>query len=450
MPDVFTKEKRSEIMRNIKGKDTNLEQDTAKMLRGAKLHYRSHPKMYGSPDFLVEGKLALFCDGSFWHGRDWKKLKARLEAGNNPRYWVKHIESNRKRDGKVNRAFRKDGQPFLRLWDTDAKKRPGWCIERIKTMLDDVPSGELGRSESGASDFVVIVGKKDEERFRRFAVGEDRVGMKSMEVLRGADRVWALPSRRTQDATWSSIHKNDHVFFARHGMPFSHVGTVSETLTDRSLATRLWGDTPRVRQLDRLVLFSSVLDVSKPFRDTCKLAGISPGSFTAIYGAQKRIHDPTKQNQQSLAEEPAGVVVLRGDVDDAVTLDADATGPPSRATEAVTRFLRDTKKVQKIKSKYRGKCQICGYVLRQSGSRTYSEVHHLRPLKDGGDDDFGNMLNLCAKHHVELDYLVIGISKDCKTVVGRDDNVVGTVTFSVGHKLARKNVMFHLKRMGMK
>ena len=94
MTDVFSKEKRSEVMRSIRSKDTGLEKDTAKMLRRAKIHYRSHPKMYGSPDFLVEGRLALFCDGSFWHGRDWKELKGRLEAGDNPGYWVKHIESN--------------------------------------------------------------------------------------------------------------------------------------------------------------------------------------------------------------------------------------------------------------------------------------------------------------------------------------------------------------------
>ena len=136
MTDVFTKEKRSEVMRSIKGKGTGLEKDAAKMLRRAKIHYRSHPKAYGSPDFLVEGRLMLFCDGSFWHGRDWKILKARLEAGDNPDYWVKHIESNRRRDRKVNRVLRERGQPFLRLWDTDVKKRPEWCVGRIRQVLE--------------------------------------------------------------------------------------------------------------------------------------------------------------------------------------------------------------------------------------------------------------------------------------------------------------------------
>ena len=136
MADVFTKEKRSEVMRAIRGKGTRLELETAKMLRRAKIKYRSHPKMYGSPDFIVEGRLLLFCDGSFWHGRDWKALKARLETGNDPGYWVRHIENNRKRDRKVNRALRGQGRLVLRLWDTDVKKRPEWCVGKIRVALD--------------------------------------------------------------------------------------------------------------------------------------------------------------------------------------------------------------------------------------------------------------------------------------------------------------------------
>ena len=141
MVDVFSKEKRSEVMRSIKNKGTNLELDMAKMLRRAKIKYRSHPKIYGSPDFLVEGRLVLFCDGSFWHGRHWDELKKRLQAGNNPGYWVSHIENNRKRDRKVNRTLRAQGRPVLRLWDTDVRGRPEWCVYRIlRTLHQDLPT----------------------------------------------------------------------------------------------------------------------------------------------------------------------------------------------------------------------------------------------------------------------------------------------------------------------
>ena len=324
---------------------------------------------------------------------------------------------------------------------------------RIQTgvwRLEHLSGGDVKYPESGANDFVVIVGKKDEERFRRFAIGEDKIRIENTEALREADRVWALLRKRTPDAIWSRIRSGDHVFFARYGMPFSHVGTVSGTLTDRSLATRLWGDSLLVRQLDKLVLFSSVQEISKQFRKTCKLADINPGSFTAIYVVKKRIYDLVIPDRRPTTKERAGVAMLEDSTDGIVTLGVGATGPPSKATEAVTRFLRDTEKVRQLKSKYLGKCQICEYVLRRPDGCTYSEVHHMCPLKDSGDDDFGNMLNLCAKHHVEFDYLVIGISEDCRTIIDRDRNKVGTITFSAGHKLARKNVLFHLRRMGIK
>ena len=145
--DMFSKEKRSEVMRSIKGKGTKPELDTAKMLRRAKIKYRSHPKMYGSPDFIVESRLLLFCDGSFWHGRDWKKLKARLAAGNDPNYWVRHIDSNRKRDRKVNRTLREQGHPVLRLWDIDVRKRPERCVGKIRNALrtNDAPPTDSGK-----------------------------------------------------------------------------------------------------------------------------------------------------------------------------------------------------------------------------------------------------------------------------------------------------------------
>ena len=330
------------------------------------------------------------------------------------------------------------------LRDWNSRMQTGvWRLERL-------PSGDMESSGSGASDFVVIVGKKDEERFRIFAIGEDRARIKNIETLRGAERVWALLSKRTPDATWSRVRRGDQVFFARYGMPFSHLGTVAGTLADRSLAIRLWGDAPKVRQLDRLVLFSSVQEISKQFSETCRLAGVRPNPYTAIYVAKNRISTPVESDRHLLDSKLAGVVILKGETEDIVELEADTAGPPNRVTEAVTRFLRDTEKVRQLKSKYRGKCQICGYVLRREDDYTYSEVHHLHPLKDAGDDNFENMLNLCAKHHVEFDYLVIGISEDHKTIVGRRGDRVGTITFSLDHKLAHKNVLFHLRRMGIR
>ena len=49
---------------------------------------------------------------------------------------MRHIGNNRKRDRKVNRMLREWGHAVLRLWDEDVKKRPEWCVGRIKNVLD--------------------------------------------------------------------------------------------------------------------------------------------------------------------------------------------------------------------------------------------------------------------------------------------------------------------------
>lgn len=140
--DIFTKEKRSEVMGRIRSKNTGLEADARKMLEKHGIGYCPHPEMYGSPDFLLEGRLLLFCDSSFWHGRNWERLKERLAAGNNPDYWVGHIGKNRERDWKVNDELSRRGHAVLRLWDTDIRRRPEWCVERIREALNRGSNGE--------------------------------------------------------------------------------------------------------------------------------------------------------------------------------------------------------------------------------------------------------------------------------------------------------------------
>ena len=138
MADVFSKSKRSEIMGKIRSRDTGLEKRAEAMLGGSGIEFESHPKIFGSPDFIVGGRILLFCDSSFWHGRDWENLKRRLEAGNNPDYWVAHIRKNRARDKKVTAELGRAGYVVLRLWDDDIFKRPEWCVETIRRILSSV------------------------------------------------------------------------------------------------------------------------------------------------------------------------------------------------------------------------------------------------------------------------------------------------------------------------
>ena len=76
MPDKFSRKTRSTIMSKIRSKNTSLETNFRKLLwKNGLGRYRIHYKLPGKPDIVyVSKKVAIFLDGDFWHGYNWKKL----------------------------------------------------------------------------------------------------------------------------------------------------------------------------------------------------------------------------------------------------------------------------------------------------------------------------------------------------------------------------------------
>ena len=132
MTDIFTPEKRSWVMSRIRSRDTKIEKKMAHLLRKNRLHYRRFPKLFGSPDFIVEKKILVFCDGDFWHGFRYSKKKKPPK-----KFWREKIERNMERDRKVSRKLRADGWSVVRLWEHSIEKNPRSCLRRIKTILCD-------------------------------------------------------------------------------------------------------------------------------------------------------------------------------------------------------------------------------------------------------------------------------------------------------------------------
>jgi len=92
----------------------------------------------GTPDLVFSGaRVAVFCDGDFWHGRDWACLRRKLESGTNPGYWAAKIESNIKRDTRNAASLEAAGWIVLRLWETDIKRDPIAAAELVKRVLDE-------------------------------------------------------------------------------------------------------------------------------------------------------------------------------------------------------------------------------------------------------------------------------------------------------------------------
>ena len=130
MADVFSKEKRSWVMSRIRGRDTGIEKATASFLRRNGLRYRRFPRLAGSPDFVVEGSVLVFCDGDFWHGYRYHSKK-RLSK----KFWRDKIETNMARDRRVSRKLRREGWSVVRLWEHDIQRDPEKCVRRIRRVL---------------------------------------------------------------------------------------------------------------------------------------------------------------------------------------------------------------------------------------------------------------------------------------------------------------------------
>jgi DNA mismatch endonuclease (patch repair protein) len=131
LPDVFTKEKRSEIMSKIKPKGTKIELKMKTSLEKNGIDFEYQPKLYGRPDFLIPPNVVIFCDSSFWHGRHWNKLRKQLSG-----YWLAHIKKNRKRDIVVNKVLRREGYIILRFWDTQINADIEKCMSKVKQTIN--------------------------------------------------------------------------------------------------------------------------------------------------------------------------------------------------------------------------------------------------------------------------------------------------------------------------
>jgi len=110
------------------------------------LRYRKHvSNLPGNPDLVFRrARVLVFCDGDFWHGRNWDKLKAQLEQRHNAAYWLAKISRNRERDKQTTALLEGQGWVVLRFWETDIKKDP--CSAAL--AIRDAVTSQAARASS--------------------------------------------------------------------------------------------------------------------------------------------------------------------------------------------------------------------------------------------------------------------------------------------------------------
>ncbi|SEQ56302.1 very short patch repair endonuclease [Butyrivibrio sp. TB] len=140
MADVLTPEQRRKNMKHIKGKDTKIEIILRRELWRRGYRYRkNYDKLPGHPDIVItKYKIAIFCDGEFFHGKDWEILRSRLEKSNNSEFWISKISRNRERDDEINKKLLYEGWTVIRFWGNDIKKSINECVKVLEETIFDI------------------------------------------------------------------------------------------------------------------------------------------------------------------------------------------------------------------------------------------------------------------------------------------------------------------------
>lgn len=139
MTDVLTPEQRRRNMQHIRAKDTNIELILRKALWHKGYRYRkNYNKLPGTPDIaLTKYKIAIFCDGEFFHGKNWDILRPRLSKGQNGEFWISKIGRNMERDNAINKELLFSGWTVVRFWGDEIKRNTDGCIKVVEEIIFD-------------------------------------------------------------------------------------------------------------------------------------------------------------------------------------------------------------------------------------------------------------------------------------------------------------------------
>ena len=86
---------------------------------------------------FLNAKICVFCDGDFWHGRDWESRQPKLRRGSNSDYWLAKIQRNIERDRQNTQRLQEMGWTVLRFWESEIQSK---LVEVVRSVLGTLGS----------------------------------------------------------------------------------------------------------------------------------------------------------------------------------------------------------------------------------------------------------------------------------------------------------------------
>ena len=137
MSDVFSPQKRREVMASIRGKDTKEELLVRRFLFQHGLRFRtSDRRLPGRPDIvLAKYRTVIFLNGCFWHGHEGCKYYRLPKT--NQEFWRRKIERNRARDEQsIARLLAMGWRPLV-VWECELRGKQKQK-ETLEGLLNEI------------------------------------------------------------------------------------------------------------------------------------------------------------------------------------------------------------------------------------------------------------------------------------------------------------------------
>ena len=133
--DTLNPDQRRRNMQAIKACETKSEVVLRKALWKKGYRYRKNDKtLIGKPDIVFRSlKIAIFIDGEFWHGKNWRQKKEKISK--NREYWIKKIERNIARDKETQAILQLAGWTVMRFWHKEVIQQLQKCIEQVEIVI---------------------------------------------------------------------------------------------------------------------------------------------------------------------------------------------------------------------------------------------------------------------------------------------------------------------------
>lgn len=134
MSDVFSRQKRSEVMSRIKGSgNLSTEMRLIEIFRRKHIvGWRRKYPVKGRPDFIFpRERVAVFVDGCFWHSCP----KCSRVPKQNRAFWVRKLKATRERDSNATQVLQWRGWRVLRIWEHELNNAANYVLKRIRGVF---------------------------------------------------------------------------------------------------------------------------------------------------------------------------------------------------------------------------------------------------------------------------------------------------------------------------